>query len=786
MDRKVLLQAALVSTSWTDNGIRDEMLYSALAFLAGISAFQYCSELPAAGWWWLSLGVVLTLFPWQWLRVAGFAVAGFLWVWWQVAQITAIQLPAELEGRDVLVEGRVQGLPERLEDGRLRLHFLIEHFSTDDRWQPLPLAARLSWYRRAADIQAGERWQLLVRLKQPHGFANPGGFDYERWLFAHAVRATGYIRDSELNRRTAIAEHYSLSRLRQWLSAHLQGLQIAQPMRALLRGLGVGDRSGMSADQWRVLQQTGTSHLLAISGLHVGLVAGLVFFIARKAWSVLGRPLRWPAPRVAALCSMFAALVYALLAGFQVPAQRALIMVCVWMLAILWQGRPQPWRVWSLALWVVLVLDPLSVLSAGFWLSFAAVALILLLTAGRCGRHSRWQRLLSVQLGLVFGLTPLLWAWFQQVSLSAPIANLIAIPWVGLLVVPMVLAGLLCLLLPVPLGNWLLSLSADLLSILWWLLEQLAALPATLWQSPAVSGVWMLLLALGVVGVLLPRPLALAPLSLLLMLAVVRLEPERPDSGDLWLSLLDVGQGLAVVVETRHHVLVYDAGPAFPSGFSSGEAVVAPFLVWRGYRHIDRLVISHADNDHIGGARALFQRLDVLATQSGEPGAIDWSRSSWCRSGHRWSWDGVGFEYLAPFAREEGNNGSCVQRVEAADGRVALLPGDIERRVELQLLGQRYRQLAADILVAPHHGSRTSSSVEFVEAVQPDYVLFPVGYRNRFGFPAAEVVQRYRAVGARTLDSADSGAIQLRVEAGRPLQAVAYRQRRKRYWMSGL
>jgi competence protein ComEC len=538
----------------------------------------------------------------------------------------------------------------------------------------------------------------------------------------------------------------------------------------------------MSADQWRVLQRTGTSHLLAISGLHVGLVAGLVFFIARKGWSLLGRPQRWPAPRFAALCSMFAALAYSLLAGFQVPAQRALVMVWVWMLAILWKGRPEPWRVWSLALWMILLIDPLSVLSAGFWLSFAAVALILLLTAGRSGRQSRAQRLLTVQLGLVFGLTPLLWIWFQQISLSAPIANLLAIPWVGFLVVPVLLAGILCLPFSSLLGDCLLGLSAGLLSILWWVLDQLADLPVNLWQSPAASSIWMLLFALGVVGALLPRAISLMPVSMLLMSAVFRLEPERPDSGELWFSLLDVGQGLAVVVETRHHVLVYDAGPAFRSGFNTGEAVVAPFLVQRGYRHVDRLVISHSDNDHIGGAEAVFERLDVFGIQSGEPGAIDWARATWCRSGQQWAWDGVHFEYLAPFDRKEGNNGSCVLRVEAADGRVLLLPGDIEGRIEQQLVRRRYPQLAADILVAPHHGSRTSSSAEFVEAVGPDYVLFPVGYQNRFGFPRPEVVERYRAIGARMLDSADSGAIQLRVESGKPLQVVAYRQRSKRYW----
>ncbi len=762
------------------------MLYSALAFLAGICAFQYCSALPAAVWWWPAVCVAAVLLASSALRAAGVTVTGFLWVWWYAGQIAAIELPAELEGRDVLVRGLVQGLPERLNDGRLRFRLQIEHFLADEDWHELDLSAWISWYPPAADPQAGERWQLLVRPKRPHGFSNPGGFDYERWLFAQGLRASAYVRRSELNQRIGTQGQDGLEGLRQRVSAHLQQLALAAPMRGLLRALGVGDRSGMSVEQWRVLQETGTSHLLAISGLHVGLVAGLVFFAARKAWSLLGVPLQWPAPRIGALCAMLAALAYALLAGFQVPAQRALVMVWVWMLAILLPGRPSPWQVWSVALWAVLLLDPLSVLSAGFWLSFAAVALIVLLTNGRSGRQSRLRRLLTVQFGLVFGLTPLLWLWFQQVSLSAPVANLFAIPWLGCLVVPLLLTGLLCLPFSSLVADWLLELSADLLSVVWWALEQLAALPVNLWQAPAVSLGWMLVFALGVAGTLLPRALSLLPISALLMLAVLRLPPERPGQGELWFSLLDVGQGLAAVVETQHHVLVYDAGPAFRSGFNTGDAVVAPFLVQRGYRHIDRLIISHSDNDHLGGAQALFERFDVFDIESGEPHAIDWARSTACRSGQRWVWDGIDFEYLAPFEAEEGNNSSCVLRIETAAGQVLLLPGDIERKVELRLLQEHAQRLAADILVAPHHGSRTSSSVEFVSAVRPAYVLFPVGYRNRFGFPRPEVVERYRAVGARMLASAESGAIQLRLETGKPVRVQQHRRRAKRYWQTKL
>jgi len=526
-----------------------------------------------------------------------------------------------------------------------------------------------------------------------------------------------------------------------------------------------------------VLQKTGTSHLLAISGLHVGMVAGLVFFIARQGWSLLGDPQRWPAPRVAAACSIIAALAYALLAGFQVPAQRALVMVSLWMLAVMWTGRPDPWRVWSLALLAVLLMDPFSVAAPGFWLSFAAVALICQLSLGRHGQIGRLRRLLGVQFGLLLGLAPLQWLLFQQLSISAPFANLIAIPWIGLLVVPVMLAGMLLLPLSSVVGDWLLSLSAYSLSILWWLLEQLAGLPVNLWQSPAVSAGWMLLFGLGIVIVLLPGAFRLAPVGIMLLLPVFWLQPERPARGDVWFTLLDVGQGLAAVAETSNHVLVYDSGPAFRSGFNTGDAVLVPYLVNQGYRHIDRLVISHADNDHIGGAHSLFERMDIFSISSGEPGEFDWAQSKQCLAGQRWVWDQVQFEYLAPFTAGEGNNSSCVLRIETAAGRVLLLTGDIERSVERQLLEQHARRLAADILVAPHHGSRTSSTDGFVNAVHPEYVLFPVGYRNRFGFPKPDVLARYREIGARTLDTATDGAVSIRLEAGRGIEATGHRQR---------
>jgi competence protein ComEC len=758
------------------------MLYPALAFLAGVCAFQGLSALPYAAVWSLALLLPAVRSRRRWLRLSGIAVAGFLWCWWHAAERLAVQLPEHLAGSDVTVQGVVQGLPERNASQRLRFRFQLERYRSAGVWHELALPVRVSWYREAPALVPGERWQLVLRLKRPRGLANPGGFDYERWLFAHNLRATAYVRERGDNRRLASAASQWLARARLNLSERIVAALASQPGAGLVAALGVGDRSHMSPEQWQVLRATGTGHLMAISGLHVGLVATLAFVAVRRGWSLWGDSLRWPAPAVAAVAAMGAALGYALLAGFQVPAQRALIMVWLWMLALLGAGRPQPWAVWAAALWVVLLLDPLCVLLAGFWLSFGAVGWILYLSLGRSGRVPRWRGLVSLQVALVLGLTPLLWLWFGQVSVIAPLANLVAIPWISVLVVPVVLLALLTLPLVTPLGEVLLGIAQHLLVLLWWWLEWLAALPDVLLPLPSLPLMGLLVLAVGLVCLLAPRGLPVRVAAVLLILPLVALPPERAAQGDLWMTLLDVGQGLSAVLETRQHVLVYDAGPAYAQGLDSGDSVVAPFLEQRGYRHVDLLVISHSDNDHLGGGAAVFRRLDVLRLHSGEPAAITWARSSRCRAGQTWSWDGVRFDYLAPLQPGHGNNASCVLRVQTGDGRVVLLPGDIESAVEKQLLHTQSQRLAADVLLAPHHGSRTSSTPGFVSAVDADIVLFAVGYRNRFGFPRDQVVQRYRRGGARLLDTASDGAIRLRLVAGQAVQLAAFRSQRRRYW----
>ncbi len=770
------------------------MRAAAPGFLAGTWMLQQLASLP--DWRWSLLLPLVALLGWRtsllrpaWGRVVVFAVLGFLCASAVGHALSRGGLDPRLEGRDVRVEGTIVSLPDTRGD-RSRFHFRAERLWLEDTPFPPPGKLLLSWYRDAPPLRAGERWRLRLRLKRPNGFMNPGGFDYEGWLFAQGIRATGYVRKAQAgdeNVRLSPASGRQIDRLRQHLRDGIRASLAGHPQTALVTALAVGDRTAMEEAQWDLLIRTGTNHLLAISGLHVGLVAGMVFFLMRWLWSRSAAAcLRWPAPKAGALAALLAAGVYAALAGFAVPTQRALVMVAVVMVALIVQRQTRPSSLLAMALLVVLVIDPLAVLAPGFWLSFAAVAAILLGVSGRVGAARGWRSWGRVQWVVALGLLPLLILLFQRASLVAPLANLLAVPWVSLLTVPLTLLGsLLWLLFPV-LGGWLLSAAAWSLSALWWLLEWLGAWSLAQWTQPAPPA-WAVASALvGVVLLILPRGFPARWLGGVWLLPLLLARPAMLPHGEAEFTLLDVGQGLAAVVRTRHHTLVFDTGPRFPSGFNTGEAVLAPFLRERGVVRLDRLIVSHGDNDHLGGARALAAEFPPVLVTSSVPQRLVELGAQACRGGERWRWDGVAFEILHPapdyaVRGRSGNNRSCVLRV-AAGGAAVLLPGDIERPAEHHLLSSRPGSLRAEVLVAPHHGSRTSSSAAFIDAVAPRYVLFPVGYRNRYGFPKDDVVARYRTRGVEVLDSARHGAIRFRLTPAGAQLRDTWRQSARRYW----
>jgi competence protein ComEC len=755
-----------------------------LAFAAGVTLVQWMPSLPHSRWA-LLLAAIVWLWRWQWLRPVAALAVGIGWGTLQGYWMLQHQLPQELEGVDLVVEGEVVSLPVQRQ-GLVRFELAPKRLTRIQGYTLTPRKLRLSWYDAPEHIEAGQVWRLTVRLKRPRGLQNPAGFDYGQWLFTQRIDATGYVRSDPHNRlMQAGFWPQSLHSLRDHIATRLDSHLEAGTAAAVIKALNLGDRRGLDNDAWRVFSRTGTSHLIAISGLHVGLVAGWLWFIAQWCWRRSARLCLWfPAQRAGALFALLGALIYAALAGFSLPTQRALVMIAVTLGGVALAQPVSPARSLSLALFLVILLDPLAPLTVGFWLSFGAVALILLVLTGRLSRGSRFSQLLRVQWAISVGLMPLLFLHFGEASVISPLINLLMVPWFALILVPMSLIGLLILPLPVLAGPWysLLQLLTDqTLQLLSWLAE-LSIATAQLAHLPD----WLALSALfGVVLLLLPGGIPGRSLGLLLIAPILWVESPRPDTGEIRFTLLDVGQGLACVVETEKHLMVYDTGPAYASGFSASKAALLPYLASRDLSRIDLLVLSNGDRDHAGGVAVVEAELEVDDRVSGEHEGLLGFRS--CRAGEAWSWDGVEIRVLHPSSSQrfsKANDNSCVVHVSNGSWSL-LLAGDIEREGERSLLAKAGKQLQSDILVAPHHGSATSSSEAFVQAVKPEWVIFSTGYRNRYGFPRQSVVERWRGAGADTINSAQAGAVSFHIYPDqRSPEITQERDRRRRYWQA--
>jgi len=761
------------------------MTRAGLAFLAGVLLFHQLPVWPSV---WLVFGVLALallvsrikgLWP---LSVAALAVT---WTWWHAAAVIEGRLPEALAGREMVVEGVVVDLPA-VKGGRTRFAFEVERLVGAPDADPASDwtgKVRLSWSVPAQEVRVGQRWRLNVRLYSPNGMANPGGFDYERWLFTRGFTATGYVLDRPTNH---LWKHNDaglpVQRLRSAIRDRLTAVEGSHEARALLLALTIGDRSGFDERQWALFRATGTSHLVAISGLHLGLVAGLVWWLTQRLWRLSARLCnRWPAPDAATLAALVAATGYAALAGFSLPTQRALAMLAVGAAALWLRIGVRPGPVLGGALLAVLLVDPMAPLDAGFWLSFGAVGIILLVMSGRLGqtRISGWWR---VQWGIGLGLMPVLAGWSMPVSLSAPLINLVAVPWFTLVIVPLSLAG-------VGLLGWADGPASALLTLDLWLLEQTgAALEAMAWdrralwspgsRSPAV----LALACVGVTVLLMPLGGRHRLLGAVMLLPLALPGHGGVEEGGLRVSVLDVGQGLSVVVQTAGHVLVYDLGPRYPSGFNTAEAVVAPFLRWAAADRVDVLVLSHDDADHAGAWRPFGEAVEVGRVLAGQPDRLDVAAQA-CARGQGWTWDGVRFEVLMPIGDDRlpgDNDASCVLRIVHPAASV-LLTGDITRRGESRLAAAG-DDLRSDIVVVPHHGSRSSSSPMLIDATAARYAVVSAGFRNRYGLPHPEVVARWRDHGTRVLGTADSGAIRFEVAPDGEWDIAHYRLDEARFW----
>ncbi|CAN5191914.1 DNA internalization-related competence protein ComEC/Rec2 [soil metagenome] len=704
------------------------------------------------------------------------AATGFAWAWSHAAWRLADRLDPALEGQDLTLRGAVVSLPAPTRGIRF-------DFAPSPRASGVPKRLRLTSYDADVRPGAGERWQLVVRLRAPRGFMNPGGLDYEALLFREGIGASGYVRASPANRRLdRRGARAAVLELRRRIVEAMSAALGERPALGVLCGLGVGARERVTPEQWAVFARTGTSHLMAISGLHIGLVAALALFAIRRLWRLLpGLARRVAAADAGAIAALCAAGAYAMLAGFTIPTRRALIMLAVVLGMSLLRRRFRPAQHWCTALLLVLVLDPLAPAAPGFWLSFAAVAVIASSIAGSSSsRTTRWTQYGRVQWILFVGLAPFTLWIFGRAPLVAPLVNLVLIPLFSLVVIPLTLIGIALLMIAPPLAQTAWQVAAWLFETSWPVMQWAAALEWPFAGHPPLSALMTALPAL--LWIVASGALPGLPAAYAAMLPLVLARPAAPSPEDFRLTVLDVGQGLAAVVRTHRHVLVYDAGPAFFSGSDTGTLVVLPYLASQGIHRIDALVISHGDTDHAGGARAVLDALSPPRLFAGKPVAARIGRRATpCRTGLRWRWDGVAFEILHPpgDGRFAGNDASCVLRVSGAGGS-ALLPGDIERPAEAALAAG---DIDADIVVVPHHGSATSSSTALIEATHSAYAVVSAGYRNRWGFPKPEISRRWARAGATVLDTASSGAITFEVgAAGGVGQPRLHRHEARRYW----
>ena len=781
------------------------MRLSILAFAGGVLLLQLQGALPALN---VIGGLgVLAVFGIFWsarrrhwaFRVFSLfccALLGFVWAGWMAQQRLGDQLSAAWEVRDVQVTGVIASLPQRFERGE-RFEFDVESVQTegvgvgDTAAEQVPRHIMLSWYHSWDDLEEagervgaravrpGERWCFTVRLKRPHGNANLHGFDYEAWLLERNIRATGTIqRRGETQRLETFVQGpgYLVERLREVIRSRFLATMPDAPYLGVLIALTVGDQRSIPNAQWQVFNRTGVTHLVSISGLHVTMVAALFAALInglwrRSAWLML----RLPAQKAAVLAGWLAAFSYALLAGFEVPAQRTLYMLSVVALA-LWSGRNfGVSRTLLSALLVVLLLDPWAVLATGFWLSFGAVALLFFVGTSRLGEARGWRATLTqwgvTQWAVTIGSLPLLLLFFQQFSLVSPLANALAIPFVSFIVTPL---ALVFAALPWP---PLLHFDHWLMSLLMQLLEWLAQWPV--WQQSAPP-LWAALVGVaGVVWLLLPRGFPARWLGLCLLLPALFWPPPRPLAGAAWVDVLDVGQGMAVVVRTAEHTLLYDTGPLYSADANAGQRIVVPYLRAIGVGQLDTLLVSHRDKDHSGGMTAVQESLPVVRLLS----SITELAGERCAAGQRWQWDGVRFSILHPDSADyaikakKTNNMSCVLRVEATGGS-ALLTADIEADDEKALIARSPSALRNEVLLAPHHGGAASSTPEFIAAVGAQEVIFSAGYRNSFNHPRPDVLERYAA--SRQWRTDREGAVRI-IFAG-AVEASSWRRERPRYW----
>lgn len=746
------------------------------AFALGVAVLQRMPALPDAGLCLFLMAVSGFLFfryPRHGMLPAFFF--GALFAAWTASGVLSQRLALSESGSRGEITAAITDLPQRRQD---QWQFEAEVIDSADFPALAGRRVKLAWYRTNAVLVPGNIHRFEVTLRTPNGVYNPGGFDAEQRALQKRWAAQGYVRHAI----SAEGHRVTIDRIRDALSGQIRR-QIGDRQARFVSALALGDTRLLDDADWEILRRTGITHLIAISGFHVGMVALSAAWLVLAVYRVLPTlGLRLPQPKAAAWAAIAAAWAYTAFAGFALPTVRTALMIAVFMSCRLLGRRCTVIHAVALSMTAMLLWDPLAILAPGFWLSFGGVLFLVAFMPGQSG-SGMLRPFLQAQWVASLGLLPLSLGFFGQTTLVGPLVNLLAIPWISLVVVPLALLGCLFAgIAPIAEGFW--HSAAALMQWLWVLLQWLQALP---WSSRMLpeAGLPALLLAMfGVCLFLLPRQVPGRRLGLLLMLPILFPKPDVIPEGQLRVAMIDVGQGTSVLVRTHRHALLYDAGPGLPGGFSRGESTVLPALRALDVQRLHRVVISHGDNDHAGGLAAIRNgiRVDhIEASRQALPKEIPYRE---CLAGDHWQWDGVEFAYLWPVSRHAGgdNDRSCVLSVKSGQRRI-LLTGDISSAAETQLLERYGNELNAEIMLVPHHGSAGSSSDPFIAAVRPRIALISSGFQNRFRHPRREVVARYRSHGALTVNSVETGWAEL---AGTPTGwAWTHRSRfdDRRYWL---
>jgi competence protein ComEC len=741
------------------------MIRTCLFLLAGIYALQLSSFAATSDLLIIALIGLIACSSRHSLQATTVVVAGVALFAIAAFAIVDSRLATRFAGDSMLTQIRIVDFPGMT--GSMTVNFVAEPID-DER---VPDRIRVSWVEPPVKLRLGDIWQLEVRLKRPRGNSNPGIFDYEAWMFRERFGAAGYVVPGKRNRLIGSGKLNIQERVRQQFVSRITRLVPDRDAAAVLAAIAVGTKHLISPQQWERYARTGTSHLMAISGLHIGLAAGVVYIVAMAVSGLAA--CRGNRHNVALLLSLIAAACYAYISGFDIPARRAALMITLMTIAVLRRREINGLLILCAACVFIVILDPVATMAPGFKLSFAAVLALVWLAKRRIAQGQGlplWYRtvlavrsLARLQILLLFGLMPLTVLIFDRIAFGAPAVNLIAVPLFSVFTVPLTLAALV---LTGPLqflGDQALLAAAASVELLHGVIRSAASVDAASLPVATISGFTWLVVVMPLLLVLLPPGWPGRYIAWVALLPLLMHRPTGPTEGCVDIDVLDVGQGLAAVMRTGSHVAVFDTGPSFRHGSSMGERVVLPYLTGLGIDRVDRLIVSHADLDHAGGLADVMESLVVADLLAGEPVQAQSTMSRPCMAGQTWRWDGIEFRIIHPVGGQpvEGNDASCVLQVKAGVFSL-ILTGDIEQAVEHRLV----RDSAvshADVVVVPHHGSGTSSTSPFVRALSPSLAVVSAGFGNQWGFPKEEVVARWEFVGAKVLTTATSGAISLRI-----------------------